>query len=179
MKVKRSLIYIFLTLISLISRICSLKENSFLRSTSKLLEKQIQINTINQFSNNDGNLRKDKDINKISFIFVKAYIDNIKPNTKPTVQLYDLKIDEIKSDKNPDKKIKVKRFIYLDKSSNSSLKIKVCVPLDKSVQPYLDIFCPFTECIDYSTFLSRNLDCIENLSDSTRKKIRELNNAIN
>ena len=27
---------------------------------------------------------------------------------------------------------------------------RVCVPLNKNIQPYLDVFCPFSPCLGYS-----------------------------
>jgi len=52
----------------------------------------------------------------------------------------------------------LKKFRFpSDENKDKLVYFRVCIPKDKSTKPFFDIFCPFSKCTTYNTFLSLNI----------------------
>lgn len=192
-------LYIIMLLIIISNGVFSFKAKNKLKETlgNKGLSQnklQLFLNRINQntlinkeisnvdFNNNDNSLlRTEENIKKIAFVFVKAYLENLASNNKNKLDIVSV------SNENKDcAEVKAyNKFIFKDNNNNknedkgntsNSFIFRICVPKLKSKKPYLDIFCPYSACLEYTTYLNNNLSCLQELSSTTKNKIKTITN---
>lgn len=60
--------------------------------------------------------------------------------------------------------------------SNKILYYKICISSKEYVaQSYLDMFCPYSDCVSYNEYVSSNLSCLRNLDAQVRMQIEQIN----